>query len=267
MFRLRGTVLNSAPVGMASIAFAEGPSGTRFIDQERLRKTVKLIVDGRRAGAISRSDIVRALSNVMALDDVVGLWRGEAGYIWFIEVDAISTADTLVQHMNFMASGERLIKAMYYDWQEVMVRLHWVPGFVDSNWVTILMSRYGKVKSVERETINVDGLCVETGERRVYLYVSEKQRLSMPHLIKCDDGVTCLLTMKGRSPMCLKCGNEGHTRVSCPGQVRETAASRALPPTYATAHLSSSRTLRGPMAQRVASTVTDAMIGFSAQCL
>ena len=79
-----------------------------------------------------------------------------------------------------------------------------------------------------------------------------KQRLAMPHLIKCDDGMSLLVTMKGRQPLCLKCGVHGHTRASCNmGATQVTGNnSRAPPATYAQA-AGSGRPFTGPMATRV----------------
>ncbi|XP_046583443.1 uncharacterized protein LOC124290685 [Haliotis rubra] len=43
----------------------------------------------------------------------------------------------------------------------------------------------------------------------------------VPHIVRLGDGMTMLLAILGRSPMCLRCGFKGHMRNNCQAQPYE----------------------------------------------
>jgi len=55
----------------------------------------------------------------------------------------------------------------------------------------------------------------KTGVHEVRVKLSESERVVFPHTLKIE-GYTCLITFRGRPPLCLKCHDIGHTRGNCP---------------------------------------------------
>ena len=84
-----------------------------------------------------------------------------------------------------------------------------------------VFSEYGVVRNISRDEMMVGEVAVQTGVRRVKLVVTERQRRDVPHVINFADGHAILIVMPGRSPVCLGCGTEGHTRAwtGCPMRV------------------------------------------------
>ena len=54
------------------------------------------------------------------------------------------------------------------------------------------------------------------GSRTITLLTDEIKKHNFPHLVRFGHGVTMLVTMRGRPPMCLKCHQVGHVRSGCP---------------------------------------------------
>ena len=79
------------------------------------------------------------------------------------------------------------------------------------------MSKYGKVMEVKRDRILLEpGRYCYGGGYTVEMVMSDVQRQEVPHLVKYDLGISMLITMQGKPPLCLKCLNIGHIRRDCP---------------------------------------------------
>ena len=85
------------------------------------------------------------------------------------------------------------------DRESFVVRVHWLPYWIDSSGITYNLSKHGKILKVFNETgatSDPDGRHIKTSIRRI---VTVEDR----HV---------LLTIKGRAPLCLKCHHTGHIR-------------------------------------------------------
>ena len=163
-----------------SIHYVEGPTATDHVqvDTSRVERTVKLVVTGERAGGLYRGDVAKAIEETCPMDRLVGMWKGEQTNIWYVEVDNEYTADDIVSKTKTTYAGahDRTIRAMWYDRQELLVRLHWLPTFVDNDYVNEIMSGYGEVYDIVMERQKVGDRVIETGDRTVFLIVTEQQR-------------------------------------------------------------------------------------------
>ena len=46
------------------------------------------------------------------------------------------------------------------------------------------------------------------------------QKIGLPHMFEFSDGLRALVTLTGRAPLCLKCGEVGHLRFGSPSSAR-----------------------------------------------
>lgn len=53
------------------------------------------------------------------------------------------------------------------------------------------------------------------------------ERLKIPHLLRFSDGMSALLTIPGRPPLCLKCSRVGHVRRVCPSNMNVSSYAAA----------------------------------------
>ena len=58
------------------------------------------------------------------------------------------------------------------------------------------------------------------GVRKVFLEVDVAQKIGLPHVFEFSDRLRALVTLTGRAPLCLKCGEVGHIRFGCPSSAR-----------------------------------------------
>ena len=101
--------------------------------------------------------------------------------------------------------------------EEVVVRVHWLPYWCDDASLKEVMSKYGQVKKVEYEKIDVtddEVALIISNVRRVTLTCKGEQKRYIPHILKYE-GKDILLTVRDRSSFCLKCKFRGHIRSSC----------------------------------------------------
>ena len=101
--------------------------------------------------------------------------------------------------------------------EEVVVRVHWLPYWCDDTSLKEVMGKYGRVKRVEHEKIDVSDdevAHIISNVRRVTLICQGEQKRYIPHILKYE-GKDILLTVRGRSSFCLKCKFTGHIRSSC----------------------------------------------------
>ena len=111
----------------------------------------------------------------------------------------------------------------YFGKQSVCLRVHWLPVIMNNDILHEVFGSFGKVMKVDFEKMGD----YENGVRRVYMEVSVAERLELPHLLQFADGLKALVTMSGRAPLCLRCGEVGHVRQACPPLNSLPGAARA----------------------------------------
>lgn len=99
------------------------------------------------------------------------------------------------------------------------VRMHWLPIYLGKRFVKLFFTNHGKVVEVRRVETKYGEARVKTGVIEVVLEVTEKEKASIPHLVRFGCGTTCLLTVPGRPPpLCLRCSRVGQMRRDCQDQ-------------------------------------------------
>ncbi|KAL3870748.1 hypothetical protein ACJMK2_038792 [Sinanodonta woodiana] len=103
------------------------------------------------------------------------------------------------------------------------LRVHWLPLYINDDIIKEGLSPFGHVIDVTRDTTILDKDTITlNGTRLVKLQTTEFDSRHIPHIVSLGQ-CGMLITMKGRSPICLKCRKSGHSRKDCP----EKAASYA----------------------------------------
>ena len=100
----------------------------------------------------------------------------------------------------------------YFGKQNICVRVHWLPVVMNNDVLHEVFSSFGKVVKMDFERHGD----FENGVRRVFMEVSFAEKLEIPHMLEFADGLKALVTMSGRPPLCLRCGEVGHVRQACP---------------------------------------------------
>jgi len=111
----------------------------------------------------------------------------------------------------------------YFGQQNVCLRVHWLPVIMNNDVLHEVFGSLGKVTKVDFEKQGD----YENGVRRVYMEVSVAERLEIPHLLQFADALKARVTMSGRAPLCLRCGEVGHVRQACPPLHSTPGAARA----------------------------------------
>ena len=104
-----------------------------------------------------------------------------------------------------------------------------MPPYILDLVLKTIMADFGRVKTVDRETVMVGDVVVETGVRRVKLLVSEKQRHELPHDVNFEDGHSLLIVCAGSPPPLMSdvwWGGAHHGFSWVPGEVRDATSFR-----------------------------------------
>ena len=88
------------------------------------------------------------------------------------------------------------------------------------------MEDYGSQLKIEYETQNHDGVSMKTGTISGTMVCSESQFQSIPYRGHIR-GRLVLITVMGRQTVCLRCGEKGHQRSTCPLKTTQVQKSYA----------------------------------------
>jgi len=113
--------------------------------------------------------------------------------------------------LPFQVRG-RVFNVSYFGKQNICFRVHWLSIIMNNDKLYDVFSSFGKVIKVDYEK---HGDC-ENGVIQVFMEVSIAEKLEIPHMLHYSDGLKALVTMSGRAPLCLRCGEVGHVREACP---------------------------------------------------
>ena len=169
---------------------------------------------------VTRVGVVRSLSSKILLSKVEAVVRQPTG--WQVTTTTLDGIRGLVGdleiegtkcHVSPVAekdAGGGLVWIQPY----VMVRVHWLPYYLDDEVLKDSLGIHGKIVSITDER-GLDG--IPNGVKRVRMEI--KDMGLFPHMLRCWFGgktFTGLITVPGRAPLCLRCKQVGHVRGTCP---------------------------------------------------
>jgi len=184
-----------------------------LVDLDRLKKTARLQVIGPKKNFVSRLEIAETLQGSIALSEVTAIFKQEQSDVWFISFDDSHCVDDLVR-LRMVESERFNLHMSSCAARRISLKVHWLPVWLNDDPVVDFFESFGKVITYSRDTFEIADCGIETGIRTVDLIIQEGDQYKIPY--RCSIGNrSCLITMKGRPPLCLKCGNIGHVRSSC----------------------------------------------------
>jgi len=200
------------------------------VDIERLKQTVRLEIVGARRNQVSRLDVLKAVDGIVPVSEITAIFKQETSHVWFMSVSDSHNVNDLLRR-NVLETECFNVRISSCAARRVTVKLHWLPVWLHDEPVMDFFSQFGKVVHMSRDFVDVGGAHVESGSRCVDLVITEGDQADIPY--KCTiAGKSCLVTMPGRPPLCLKCGTLGHVRMDCKN-ARAFHPSRPVRPTYA----------------------------------
>jgi hypothetical protein len=205
--------------------------GSAFLEEDVMRRSIKVSAQFNRSSVNEAVNFLREMG--IAAHDVEFIQPPKPGVdgvnIVLKNMEDVKRARQVPFHTfnskrYFVTSLER---------QVVHIRVHWLPNYVNNNFVKMMLADYGNVLEIE-DAVHLYGdnrTRVKTGVRIVKIEVSEIERIQIPYLINFEDGNQCLITGGGRPPLCLKCHKVGHIRVNCTESLSYAKVVERLPGT------------------------------------
>jgi hypothetical protein len=183
------------------------------MDKEILRSSVRLkFGDGKYPG--TRAAVLQEVKGKLPLDELVAVYKCGEGRDWYMTFTRVKTALRLSDE-TFRSNSGVTVKIESLDWRRVRFRVHWFPFHMKGELVEEYMEDYGSQVKIEYETQNHDGVSMKTGTISGTMVCSESQFQSIPYRRHIHDRLV-LITVMGRQTVCLRCGEKGHQRSTCP---------------------------------------------------
>ena len=199
---------------MVGAIFYGGRIGREFLSRSMFENTFRIETRNR----LSCTEIYHGLCNLINGDDVLEMGRADSTS-WNVTISNPEAA-AILRSISTITIGNRTCKMVNVSRQTINVRVHWLPGYVEDTLLYHLFKEYGKVVSVTRETTILDANTAKrNGVRTVLLETDDLMKGQIPHLFTFEGGISALVTMAGRPPLCLKCHTVGHVRRDCPGAI------------------------------------------------
>ena len=179
------------------------------MDKEILRSSVRLkFGEGKYPG--SRAAVLQEVKGKLPLDELVAVYKCGDGRDWYMTFTRVETAIRLSDE-TFRSNSGVTVKIESLDRRRVRFRVHWFPFHTKGE----LVEDYGSQVKIEYETQSHDGVSMKTGTISGTMVCSESQFQSIPYRGHIH-GRLVLITVMGRQTVCLRCGEKGHQRSTCP---------------------------------------------------
>lgn len=187
-------------------------------DADLLRRTVSFKVEkNNRPTFISRSRLKEFLERNISLEHVASCWKMERNDMWFVtfQKDSESCAgNLLLEGVRFDYGLTFYIKSLGH--QSTAVRIFWLPPYIRDDFLVKYFSNFGRVLRIERLNCSTDGLHhAQSGVIIVHIVFADFKRTAIPDRPRIGP-YRPLVVVPGRPPLCIKCGDRGHIRQSCP---------------------------------------------------
>ena len=183
------------------------------MDKEILRSSVRLKFGaGKYPG--TRAAVLQEVKEKLPLDEVEAVYKCGEGRDLYITFTKAETAIRLSDE-TFTSNSGTTVRIESLDRRRVRFRVHWFPFHMKGELVEEYMEEYGSQIKLEYETQNHDGVNMKTGTMSGTMVCSESQYQSIPYRGHIH-GSLVLITVMGRKTVCLRCGDMGHQRSTCP---------------------------------------------------
>ena len=183
------------------------------MDKEILQSSVRLkFGTGKYPGM--RTAVLQEVKDSLPLAEVEDVYKCGEGRDWYFTFTSARTANRLSDE-TFLSTSGTPVKIESLDRRRIRFRIHWFPFHMKGDLVEEFMEEYGSQVQIEYELQNVDGISMKTGTIAETMICSESQYQSLPYNGNIH-GRVVLMTVMGRQTVCLRCGDIGHQRSTCP---------------------------------------------------
>lgn len=199
---------------------------TRHTNVSMKKKCVKIYSRGPKF--LDRMQVQDILVKQLKIGEskIIYLYKLDRAREWYAILDSEEYAQQCVSAGTIAIDSENSLSFERITHQRINVKVHWLPPFIEDDFLFEFLSEFGEVLDISREwsreTKNY------TGQRHMKMIVSEENRAAIPHTAQWNNGMKILLTMPGREPLCLKCGSLGHLRKFCQPRLNNPSYADAL---------------------------------------
>ncbi|XP_064471327.1 uncharacterized protein LOC135385758 [Ornithodoros turicata] len=160
-------------------------------------------------------DFVAPLREAVKMKEIASFGSYLFNHVWIVTFHSEAEKEKLRQVGELKVKGRRCM-IIDPNSSEVTLKLHWIPMNVSDEVVRRALSTYGKTTDMVREKWRLPGLeGVETTTRSVTIQLKDGVSTeSIPYQLKIM-GVTVLISVPGKPPLCLRCKQVGHIRSQC----------------------------------------------------
>ena len=185
-----------------------------FIDEKQLQLTLKLVPQG--LDTISYNDLFLILEKEgVHPEDILGLYKVSANdYSFSLFLSNEGTVNSL-RDKKVIGNSKVKLNVISMAEQIVTLRVHWLPLYYDNRLLKAILCEYGEILDIRMCKSSHANLVAMNGMREVTIKTDEVTKQKIPHLVTFSSGQSILITMRGRTPLCLKCREVGHVRRDC----------------------------------------------------
>lgn len=185
----------------------------KFINDHMRARTFRLaVIDD---GFVTRQDIVKALSQYHIDEmNIEFIYQLDKGREWFVVLKLEEDIERFLRISHLLIKEGVSVSLQNITRQNVRIHAHWLPPFISNEFVEQYFSQFGEVYSAEftYDSSNY----INQASRVIRIVMDDHQRAELPHIVHLNNGrFKMLITCPGRSPMCTRCYEIGHTRREC----------------------------------------------------
>ena len=170
----------------------------------------------------TRGQVLEALDGTLATRELVAIYKTGEGAEWYLTFATASQTEHFGDgQRRGLANGSGAVYFDRIDRRVVKFKIHWFPLHLRKELVAEWLKRYGSAIQIEEEITDYGGLKLKTGALKGIMKSTEEQYLSIPYRGMVYNRPV-LVTVLGRQPVCLKCGQKGHQRSTCPQNGQNT---------------------------------------------
>lgn len=191
------------------------------------------------SGPYFLKDFKEAVSQHVDFKHVEGITSLQQKHRWILTIDSVEVRNILINIGEMEISGNKCIIKPVID-EFVEGKIHWLPIEVPDSVIKQFLNNYCSDIIISKDKCTEPGFeNLLSGKRSIRMKLKKGITIDrIPHLINLCN-FNCLIVLKNRAPLCLRCKETGHIKMKCTAPFCSTCksfkhdASKCSGPTYA----------------------------------
>lgn len=179
-----------------------------------MQRTLRVQFGGSVFNVNKMEDVVELFSPLVNPAEYEAVYKCGEGKEWYIQFRSEDPVLRLGDSGTLSLQDGVNVTITRIDRRKIDFRIHWYPLFMNTAVLFQFMNSIGRQCRMDRMTKNVKGVEIQSGVLQGSMIVSEKEYSRIPYR-QVIHGREVLITINGRQPKCLKCGEYGHNRSKC----------------------------------------------------